>query len=173
MFSDAASAAVSPWEVMFPGPGRLPHLTSLMLRYVSPEPQQAVEWLVTYRSSLRQLQLDSVTDEQCSSLVQLTGLRELQVTAPRHLSAAGLRLLARLEQLTSLGFGCHFDSRKVSTELQEQLSDTVLGCRHALVNKVGACLLGGRVWWWWLNLVTHVGVNHTDLPPRGVWKPCS
>jgi len=83
-----------------------------------------------------------VTDEQYSSLAQLTGLRDLYVLIPQHLSAAGLRHLARLEQLTCLKFERELEACKVSTILQEQLSDQLQGCRHALVNKVGAGLLG-------------------------------
>jgi len=141
---DEGPAAMSPWEVLFPlGPERLPHLTSLVLRVLSPVPQQAdVEHLVSCYSGLRVLHLQSVTDEQCRSWAQLTGLQELEVSDPWPLSAAGLRHLARLEQLTSLTFGLDFDSSKVSTVLITQISDTVVGCKHAIVNKVGAdCLL--------------------------------
>jgi len=96
-------AANSPWEVLLPGPGRLPHLTSLVLRYGSQEPRHTdVERLVACCSGLLELQLDFLTDEKCSSLVQLTGLQDLQVTHLYYLSVAGLRHLARLEQLTSL-----------------------------------------------------------------------
>jgi len=126
-------------EVLFPGPGRLPHLTSLVLQDAVSELQQAeVERLVACCSGLQELQLDWVTDEQCSSLVQLTGLRAVQVSYPWDLSTAGLRHLARLEQLTSLRFGHDFDSCKVNTALQQQLSDTVLDCKHAIVNQVGS-----------------------------------
>jgi len=131
-------AAVSPWERLFPGPGRLPHLTSLVLQVVGPDPQQAgIEQLVECCSGLRVLRLDSATDEQCSSLAQLTGLQDLYVTDPRALSAAGLRHLARLEQLTSLKFLYDLDSSKVSAVLIKQLSDSVVDCKHAIVNKVG------------------------------------
>jgi len=131
-------AAMSPWELLFPGPGRLPHFTSLFLRDVLPKPQQAdVEHLVSCYSGLRLLQLESVTDEQCRSLVQLTGLQEREVSDPWPLSATGLRHLARLEQLTSLRFGLDFDWHKVSTVLLEQLSDKVPGYKRAIVNKVG------------------------------------
>jgi len=164
-------AAMSSWELLFPGAGRLPHLTSLVLRCVWPEPRQAdVERLVACCSGLRvlhleceqlapqampglsavaslphltKLHLSTLADEQCSSLAQLTvcprwltGLRELQVLDANNLSAAGLRHLASLQQLTSLGFCWGFDADNISPVIQEQLSDTVRGCRHAIVNKV-------------------------------------
>jgi len=137
---DEGPAAMSLWEVVFPGLGRLPHLTSLILGYVLPVPQQAdVERMVACCSGLQRLQLNSVTDEQCRSLVQLTGLRDLDVFDPWPLSVAGLRLLAHVEQLTSLAFGVGFDSSKVSTVPLEQLSDTVVGGTLGIINKVRAC----------------------------------
>jgi len=174
---DNGPAAMSPWEVFFPlGPERLPHLTSLVLHGVSPELQQAdVERLVACCSGLRELQLASVTDEQCSSLAQLTGLQALQVSYPWDLSTAGLRHLARLEQLTSLEFRHKLDSRKVSSVLLEQMSDKVPGFVHAIVNKVGAdswvVECGGG-----LTTTLHWrmrGGSRTYLPPCCHWQPQS
>jgi len=51
---------------------------------------------------LTKLHLQSVTDEQGSTLAQLTGLRAQHVWDRSLLSAVGLRHLASLEQLTSL-----------------------------------------------------------------------
>jgi len=168
-------AARSPWELLFPGPGQLPHLTALVFQHGSPELQQAdVARLVACCSSLQRLELESdgyleetptgltallplrcltglhlnsVTDEQCSSLAQLTGLRELQVFDPSNMSAAGFRHLASLEQLTSLGFVCGPDNvcgsddddandDEVNSMMLALLSDTVKFCKHGLVNKV-------------------------------------
>jgi len=157
-------ADMPPWEVLFPGPGRLPHLTSLTLWSVSPAPQQAdVERLVACCSGLQELQLESLTDEQCSSFVQLTGLRALQVLRPWDLSTAGLRHLAGLEQLTSLTFRRGFDSSKVSTMLQEQLSDTVVDCTHAIVNKVRAGFSQPQQVG--LHGAAHKAGKHTDPQP--------
>jgi len=134
-------ADMSSWKMLLPGPGRLPHLSSLALPAWGTG-QEGVGRLVECCSALRVLQLDDVTDEQCSTLAQLTGLQDLHVSDPEDMSAAGLRHLARLEQLTRLKFERELDPCKVSTILQEQLSDQVQGCRHALVNKVGAgCLV--------------------------------
>jgi len=174
---EGVHAAILPWEVLPPGPGRLPHLTSLVLRYLSSEPQQPdVERQVACCSGLRALHLQSVNDEQCRSLAQLTRLQDLQVSNPRILSTAGLRHLACLEQLTSLKFTYDFDWHKVSTVLLEQLSDKVPGYRHAMVNKVGAGCIShcGHVPWWWTALVVfqankiYAAVSHTYLPTRGV-----
>jgi len=145
---DHYSAPMSTWKMLLPGPGWLPHLTSLVLEGVLPVPDQAVvERLVECCSGLWVLQLDGVTDEQCSTLAQLTDLRDLHVLLPWDVSEAGLRHLARLEQLTCLRLGSASDLRRVQAtnkcgELVEQLSDEVLGGYLGLINKVGAgCLV--------------------------------
>jgi len=157
-------ADMSRWELLFPGPGRLPHLTSLVLQRMQLHLNLAdMHRLVGCCSSLRELQLEfnynvqetsiemtallplphltklqlcSVADWQCSSLAQLTGLQELCVRYPSLLSTMGLRHLARLEQLTSLGFVFGFANDEVSGTLRTHLSDTLARCKHALVNKV-------------------------------------
>jgi len=164
--SPDGTAGLSAWELLFPAPGQLPHLTSCKLHQVEPKPHPAdVERLVACCSSLQLLQLDglqdselgdsgvsaltrlpylttlivsTVDDQQCSSLAQLTGLRQLKVHDPQGLSPVGLRHLARIEQFTRLGFLCSFDPQKVSTMLEEQLSDDKWNCSHALVNKASA-----------------------------------
>jgi len=167
--SPEGPACVDPWQLVFPGPCRLPHLTLLSLRSVSPPPRQAdLERLVACCSGLRrleltaasfpqrfisasafeclaqltslvELELSTVDDQQCSSFAQLTGLQELAVIYPEQLSAVGLRHLARLQQLTRLSFGSAFDSSKVSAVLQAQLSAACeSGYRPVLVNKVRA-----------------------------------
>jgi len=120
----AADGAARPasWQQVFPGPGRLPHLTSLRLHTPAPDLQQAdMECLVACCSSLQVLHLDVpkvlidsllsamarlsgltslhlrllASDQQCSLLAQLTGLRELNVGLSMGVSAAGLRQLRR------------------------------------------------------------------------------
>jgi len=156
----AAGGPVS-WQQVLPGPGRLPHLTSLLLSRVRPNFQQVdvesccsslqvldLESLkdgfasaLVQLSGLTRLTLEEAGDEQCGALAQLTGLRELTVRRPDGVSAAGLRQLAALEQLTSLGFGDSFDPSKVSRMLQQQMSDTLGGYPRAIANKV--CVYGG------------------------------
>jgi len=92
---------------------------------------------------LTSLQLFGAADEQCRMLAQLTGLRELRVQHPRAFSVVGLRQLAALEQLTSLGFGSSFKNNRVSPVLQEQMTDRLLGYPRAIVNKVRASWVGG------------------------------
>jgi len=87
-------------------------------------------------SSLTSLHLQIANDQQCSWLAQLTRLRELRVYSPRELSTAGLRQLAALEQLTSLGFGYKFDREKVSPEVEEQMPDRLPCCFYGIISKV-------------------------------------
>jgi len=152
---------------------------ALVLYSVSPPPQQAdLERLVACCSGLQRLKvcanfsswsltsatafeclpqlrnlvflhLSKVTDQQCSSLAQLTGLQELEVTYPEDLSPVGLRHLACLQQLTNLGFGGAWDLHRVSAVLQAQLSDRFQGSGRALVNKVraaGSCKAVLALW---------------------------
>jgi len=121
---DEAAGPVS-WQQVFPGPGRLPYLTSLKLRELESDLQHAdLEWVVAYCSSLQNMHLDiwptvitsaltslsgltsltlqTASDQQCSTLAQLTGLRELRIDDATEVLTAGLRQLAALEQLTSL-----------------------------------------------------------------------
>jgi len=156
--ADGAADPVS-WQQVFPGPGRLPHLTALQLLHPKPALQHAhmegvvaccsglqvlhlgpipdsVTSILTRLSGLTSLTLWSASDQQCSSLAQLTGLRELGVGDASGVSAAGLRQLAALEQLTSLGLQCPKLSRDV---LREYMSDKLPGyplydC--VIVNKV-------------------------------------
>jgi len=125
--ADGAAGGPVSWQQVLPGPGRLPHLTSLELLMLQPDLQQGdMERVVACCSSLRALHLDTMQDsfasalaqlsgltrlkleeagdEQCGALAQLTGLRQLTVDDPWRVSAVGLRQLAALEQLTSLGF---------------------------------------------------------------------
>jgi len=167
--ADGAADAIL-WQQVFQGPGRLPHLTSLQLNGVLPALQQAdIERLVVTCSNLQVLHLDTiqasfapamaqlsaltslhlhqcVTDEQCGVLAQLTGLRELRVTGPTEVSVAGLRQLAALEQLTSLGFAHGSGPCNVSPGLKEQLSDRLPGCQYAIINKVCITLTHHSRW---------------------------
>jgi len=87
-------------------------------------------------SGLTSLILWSATDQQCSSLAQLTGLRELRVDNAHEVFAAGLQQLAALEQLTSLGL----DYLEWSSDvLREHMSDRLPGpCtyEYGIINKV-------------------------------------
>jgi len=156
------------WHQVFPGPGRLPHLTSLRMTNPKPGMQHAdMACVVGCCSSLQVLQLDTIPDniastltclpglnsltlgsasyQQCSSLAQLTRLRELRVDEASEVLAAGLRQLAALEQLTSLGLnslGC------TSAVLREHMSDRLPGplaydYKYAIINKVCVGVDGG------------------------------
>jgi len=164
----AADAAARPggpvsWQQVFSAAGQLPHLTSLELRPPQLNMEQAdIECVVSCCSSLQVLRIETlqdsfapvlarlsgltslqgicVNDQQCSSLAQLTGLRELKLhRCGRLLSAAGVRQLAALEQLTSLAFlgcfGSHWWPLEVGPDLMEQTSD---GLVHSctIINKV-------------------------------------
>jgi len=156
----AAGVAGGPvsWQQVFPGPGRLPHLTSLRLTHEQPDLQQVdIERMLACCSSLQGLHLETMQesfvsalaqlsgltrlklevagDEQCDAVAQLTGLQDLTVHGPHAVSAAGLRQLAALKQLTSLGF-VYNCSRKVSHVLQAQMSDRLLDHAHAIINQV-------------------------------------
>jgi len=88
--------------------------------------------------------LGSARDQQCSLLAQLTGLRELRVVNGWEVSAAGLRQLAALEQLTSLGLASLGWSGDF---LREHMSDRLPGpCTYAfgIINKVSAMYIWGR-----------------------------
>jgi len=164
--ADGAADPVS-WQQVFPGPGRLPHLTFLRLMSVQPDLQHAdMECVAACCSSLRVLHLDtlqdsfaspltrlpglaslillSVRDQQCSSLAQLTGLRELRVEDASEVFAAGLQQLAALEQLTSLGL---HELGWSSDVLREHMSDRLPGpfsnmtYQYAITNQV--CMFGG------------------------------
>jgi len=165
--ADGAAGGPLSWQQVLPGPGRLPHLTSLQLTVVRPDLQEGDVECVACCSSLEALRLtalqdsfasglaqlsglttlylDKASDEQCGALAQLTGLRELTVQDPYSVSVAGLRHLAALEQLTSLGFGGTFDPFKVSCVLQQHMSDTRPFCFRALVNQVRAGGMDGML----------------------------
>jgi len=133
--ASAADEAAEPasWQQVFPGPGGLPHLTSLQMIELEPRLQQSdVQCVAACCSSLQELYCDTLpdsspsalaclsglttltlaetSDEQCSSLAQLTGLRELKVRETSRVFAAGLRQLAALEQLTCLDFSFYSPS---------------------------------------------------------------
>jgi len=151
------AAGPDPWQQVFPGPGRLPHLTALKLPHDKPDLQQTdMERVVACCSNLQVLHLDTleegfapallplsalttlclstVKDQHCGALAKLTGLSELRVGYNSQLSAAGLRQLTALEQLTSLGS----TSVNLSPVLQEQMTDVLDSCTHAIVNQVRA-----------------------------------
>jgi len=155
--ADGVAGGPASWQQVFPGPGRLPHLTSLQLSCMRPDLQVVdIERVVACCSSLQALHLTTLQDsfvsalvqlsgltrlklheagdEQCGALAQLTGLQELTMDRPRKVSAAGLRQLAVLEQLTSLGFA--WWPGKVSLVLREHMSDTLSDYPTAIVNQV-------------------------------------
>jgi len=152
----AADGAADPasWQQVFPGPGQLPHLTYLRL----PALQQAdMGRLVECCSSLKGLHLDTLQDscapalarlpcltklclvgardQLCSALVQLTGLRQLAVWRPAWVSAVGLRQLAALSQLISLGFG-RFYRTPLDTLAQHLMKDNLPEFSYGIINKV-------------------------------------
>jgi len=162
------------WQQALPGPGRLPHLTSLRMTALDPGLQHAdMECVVSCCSSLRWLHLDTlpdsatsaltlsgltglilerVNDHQCSSLAQLTGLRGLRVDDAREVFAGGLRQLATLEQLTILGFHSLGWSSDVLREHMPDRLPGLLMCEFGIINKVCAyvCVsgwVGGWVGW--------------------------
>jgi len=161
MAADGAADPVS-WQQVFPGPGQLLHLTSLQLLPEEPAVQKAdINSIVeccrnlkvlgldtcgqkdSFAPALAQLpgltnlHLDMASDEQCRALVQLTGLRQLEVGLPwaLMLSAEGLRQLAALQQLTSLGFGTFYNDQ-LNALAQHLMKDNLAGCHHAIINKV-------------------------------------
>jgi len=159
----AADGAADPasWQQVFPGPGQLPHLTSLHLFSEWPTLQQAdLEDVVACCSNLQalvrvtlpssfapalarlpgltSLQVHVADDEECSAMAQLTGLRQLVVNAPWRVSVVGLRQIAALQQLTSLGLG-DFRCNRLDTLAQHLMKDTLPDCVRALVNKVCVC----------------------------------
>jgi len=168
----AADGAAEPvaWQQVFPGPGQLPHLTSLQLAGIKPFLQHSdmecmvaaccgglqVLHLDTVQDSfapvlarlpaLTSLQFARVTDALCCPLPQLTGLKELRVKYSAQLSTTGLRQLAALEQLTSLGFSqewCTFEEDSHTVQrLREVMLNKLPGCSRAIVNKV--CIDGTR-----------------------------
>jgi len=173
--ADAAADPVS-WQHVFPGPGQLPHLTSLKMMYLEPDLQHAdMECVVSCCSSLQVLDLNelpennasaltflpaltsltlktvAMNDQQCSSLAQLTGLRELKVDEAYGVSVAGLQQLATLDQLTCLCVrNLYFDEpRPILPELFSYYLTTSLSellfhmC--AIINKVCVCGGGGGV----------------------------
>jgi len=159
--ADGAAEPVS-WQQVLPGPGQLPHLTSLQLSSENPCLEQSdLEHMVaaccsslqvlrlgTLQDSfapalarlpaLSSLLLSHLTDAQCAPLAQVTGLKELRVAFCAHLSTIGLQQLAALKQLTSLGIFGGYSSEQVSPILREVLLDKLPGCSHAIVNKVCA-----------------------------------
>jgi len=159
-----AAGSVS-WQQVISAPGHLPHLKLLQLRSAWPTLQQAdIECVVSCCSSLQVLHLDTLhnsfasalmrlpdltslelwkgNDQQCSLLAQLTGLKELKVGLAAEVSSVGLRQLAALEQLTSLGFVARCYPSKVNPVLEEQMSDRLPGCSHAIISKVRVSLWG-------------------------------
>jgi len=173
----AADGAADPasWQQVFPGPGRLPHLTYLQLWPKEPAVQQAdIEHLEECCSSLQVLRLGTLqdscapalarltcltsvylgraSDQLCSALVQLTGLRQLAVLSAEWLSAVGLRQLAALNQLTTLGFGPfgrnHFDTLTSHLMADDAPDQARLRIRHLMINKVCDCLWRPQQAWY-------------------------
>jgi len=177
--ADGAADPVS-WQHVFPGPGRLPHLTSLKMTFLEPALHHAADLecvvaccsnlqdlffatlpdvsasALTRLTGLTSLTLHRTNDQQCSSLAQLTGLRRLRVAGSTAVSAAGLRQLAALEQLTILGLnnpGWTYDV------LREHMSDTwpdkeYKGHFHVIMNKVCVHV-------WHVQIIFHALITHS------------
>jgi len=160
--ADGAAEPVS-WQQVFPGPGRLPQVTSLELQCLDLQ-HADMECVVACCSSLQVLLLDTIPDifpsaltclsgltclilghpcgQQCSSLAQLTGLRELRVYNASQDFAAGLQQLTALQQLTSLGLKFLHWSSDV---LREHMSDTLptpFKYEYGIINKVSTYVFG-------------------------------
>jgi len=176
--ADWAADPVS-WQQVFPGPGQLPHLTYLKLSRVEPALLQAdIAALVVCSSSLKvldcntlpsgcgpalaqlpgltHLQLYQASDEQCSALVQLTGLRQLAVMITWRVSAVGLRQLAGLNQLTSLGLG-YFSSSQLNAVSKHLMKDNLADCLYAIINKVCVGVAYAMVWIWVMVVTVGMG----------------
>jgi len=161
------AADLGSWQQVFPGPGRLPHLTSLMftpwLEWGQELQHADIESVVSSCSSLQVLHLEiledgfpsaltrlsgltslilaGANDEQCRAIAELTGLRELRVDRAYGVSAAGLRQLAALEHLTSLRL---LDLGWPGVALRERMPDIMPGpytTSCVITNKVR---VGGR-----------------------------
>jgi len=156
------------WRQLFPGPGQLPHLTSLQLTHSKHLLLADIECVVACCSSLQVLDLDTLpdncgpalaslpgltsltlwlgSDQQCSSVAQLTRLRELMVTDPRETTVAGLVQLAALKDLTCLGSGCTYFCNKVNPVVWRQMRDKVSGRMYAIRTRVSG--RGGHAYGW-------------------------
>jgi len=75
-------------------------------------------------------------------MAQLTGLRQLIVSSTSEVSAVGLRWLAALQQLTSLGLGRFLFARHanvLNTLAHHLMKDKLPYCPYAMINKVCWC----------------------------------
>lgn len=137
---------LSSWQrAVFPATLQLPYMTTLQLQDAQPALRTAdIGAMAACCSSLQvlnipiqdgaalkdltQLQhlstltLDRGRDEQCGSLAQLTGLRELNLATTRFVTVGGWRQLAALTQLTRLTFYWLYGSSTLGKMLR-QLSD--------------------------------------------------
>jgi len=105
---------------------------------------------------LTDLRLDMACDKECSAVVQLKGLRQLMVTAPEdpddyadepgQMSVVGLRQLAALSQLTSLGFGPFYRSWQLDALAQHLMTGNLADCEYAIINKVCLVLCARCMW---------------------------
>jgi len=177
----AALGAADPvsWQQVFPGPGRLPHLTSLLWVHPHPALQHAdIECVAACCSSLQVLHLDTLYElpsdiasaltqlsgltslflkragdqQQCRVLAQLTGLRKLRLVRPC-LSIAGLRQLAALDQLTFLAF------YEVDEFFKVHFSQGRPDDSYAMINKV--CVYRRNFWGHCLSITGVAGVGGT------------
>jgi len=93
-------------------------------------------------------------DEQCSSLAQLTALRELRVGHAYWVTAAGLLQLAALDQLTCLSVKLLlYDD---DSPVQPKLSSEELPSHM--------CAIINQVWWWWWGVVCVAGRRGLQHP---------
>jgi len=182
--ADGAADPVS-WQQVFPGPGNLPHLTSLQMFAEEPALQQAdIDRVVACCSSLKvlgrdtlqssltptlarlpgltNLQLLDANDEECSAMVQLTGLRQLMVKVTCQMSAVGLRQLEGLQQLTSLGLGS-FTCNELNILADYLMKDDLPECLYAIINQVS-----GRVGSAWVLRVCYMTAEHSFQWSSGV-----
>jgi len=113
------------------GLGAQPRLKAFVLPHVSSSLIPALVPLL----GLTSLSLHALSDEECSAMAQLTGLRQLKVIFPRQVPAVGLRQLAALQQLASLGLR-YFDCSQLDTVAKHLMKDDLPDCFYNIANKV-------------------------------------
>jgi len=197
----ADGAAALDWgQQVFPGPGPLPHLTSLQFVLERPQLKRTdIDRMAACCSSLwgvnlsipvgsfapalmrlrdlTNLQVLQASAEDYGALAQLTGLRQLIVGQQCDLSAVALKEVAALNQLTSLGIGsisCCSELRTLADHLMlDRLPHTMLdrlSHRPYAIVNKG-CVCGGGGMRCTARLEL-CGNHHFTIALRCVWCGC-